>query len=55
MDRILSYSLILFIIVYIFFDDVFELWKLKIGKLMKGIKVNEYVKILENVIFNIVK
>lgn len=54
-DRILSYSLILFITVHIFFDDAFEPRKSKTGKPMKGIKVNEYVKTLENVIPNTAK
>lgn len=44
-----------FITVHIFFDDAFEPRKSKTGKPMKGIKVNEYVKTLENVIPNTAK
>lgn len=46
---------IAFITVHIFFNDAFEPRKSKTGKPMKGIKVNEYVKTLENVIPNTAK
>lgn len=51
----MSYDPIFLITVHIFFDDAFEPRKSKTGKSVKGIKVNEYVKTLENVIPNTAK